>query len=275
MMGWSLFCGLCFSLASVGTVSSDSLKVERLLGGIPSDETVSNSIVYFAKGFQGTPYLGGTLEAFPSERLVVRTDSVDCTTFVEYVTALAMTHQEGIRTYSMFRKCLQQLRYREGKIRGYVSRLHYFSDWIQDNVQKGILEEVTLDSPHEYRSVSLNFMTTHVSSYPMLSANRQLVEELREVENKWQHFQMPYIPKNILGEGKKVLKINDGDILALATNIKGLDVVHVGFAFWVNGKLHLLHASSVKGKVWLDAVPLVDYSKRIKSHIGVRVLRFH
>ena len=55
---------------------------------------------------------------------------------------------------------------------------------------------------------------------------------------------------------------------------KGLDVVHTGFACWVDGKLHLLHASSVMKKVILDSQTLFEYSKNKKAHTGVRVISF-
>ena len=70
------------------------------------------------------------------------------------------------------------------------------------------------------------------------------------------------------------LKIKDGDVLALVTNIKGLDVVHVGFAFWKDNQLHLLHASSSAKKVIEDPKTQYESSKNTKAHIGVRAIRF-
>ena len=70
------------------------------------------------------------------------------------------------------------------------------------------------------------------------------------------------------------LKIKDGDILAMVTNIKGLDIVHVGFAFWKDNQLHLLHASSVAKKVIEDPQTQYESSKKTKAHIGVRAIRF-
>ena len=270
---WPLVCGACLWTLTAFAAPLDSIRVMNLLKGASSLSADQNKILYFAKGFQGTPYAGGTLEAFPSERLVVRTDSVDCTTFVEYVLALVQTERSDAPTYAAFKHSLQQLRYRQGELDGYVSRLHYFSDWISDNESKGLVKEVTTESPYAFREVSLSFMSTHASLYPMLASNAETLAELVKVESRWMNYRMPYIPKNRLGEGKDSLKVADGDILVLATNIKGLDVVHVGFACWIDGKLHLLHASSGKKKVILDPTPLVDYSRNIRSHIGIRVLR--
>ena len=70
------------------------------------------------------------------------------------------------------------------------------------------------------------------------------------------------------------LKIKDGDVLAMVTNIKGLDIVHVGFAFWKDNQLHLLHASSSAKKVIEDPKTQYESSKNTKAHIGVRAIRF-
>ena len=83
---------------------------------------------------------------------------------------------------------------------------------------------------------------------------------------------MPYIPKGWLNRQPEELPIVNGSILALTTTINGLDVTHVGFAYWVGGKLHLLHASSQEGKVILDPMTLYEYQKDKKTHTGVRVI---
>lgn len=271
---------------------ADSVRITFLMKGVDSLSSDKNKILFIAKGFQGTPYQAGTLETFPFERLVVRTDSVDCTTFVEYVLAmyLAGSVKDNVKDscywmknkvvcsafderYGSFKFFLQKVRYRDGRLDGYTSRLHYFSDWILDNERKGIVREVTKELPYAVRKVDLDFMSQHSSLYPFLAKDLISLERMRKIERRWIGYQMPYIPKQKLNEGRDVLRINDGDILAIATNIKGLDVVHIGYACWLNGKLHLLHASSAKKQVILDPVPLFQYSKNKKSHIGIRVIR--
>lgn len=95
-----------------------------------------------------------------------------------------------------------------------------------------------------------------------------------EIEKKWKNVPVSYIPKTSLNVSSEELDIKNGDIIAITTNIKGLDVVHTGFACWVDGKLHLLHASSVMKKVILDSQTLFEYSKNKKAHTGVRVISF-
>ena len=74
------------------------------------------------------------------EKLIVNVSGFDCTTFVETVLALAKCAAAGKLSRSEFRKNLKLIRYRQGKIDGYSSRLHYFTDWLSDNEKKKILK---------------------------------------------------------------------------------------------------------------------------------------
>ena len=65
----------------------------------------------------------------------------------------------------------------------------------------------------------------------------------------------------------------DGDIIAITTNLPGLDVAHVGMAEYINGTLHLLHASSTLGKVVVSEEPLSQMLRNNKSWSGIRVVR--
>mgnify|MGYP000087343528 CR=1 FL=1 len=83
------------------------------------------------------------MDGTDEETLVVHLDKVDCTTLVETVLALSLTDKYGKSDFESYKKALRCIRYRNGKQAGYVSRLHYFSDWIKDNEQKGIVHERT------------------------------------------------------------------------------------------------------------------------------------
>ena len=117
-------------------------------------------------------------------------------------------------------------------------------------------------------------MTTHVDSYLPMKKDASLVAEMASQEKEWQGVVVSYIPKEKLNLSSDELKIKDGDILAMVTNIKGLDIVHVGFAFWKEGKLHLLHASSSAKKVIEDPQTQYESSGKTKAHIGLRAIRF-
>src|SRR5690606_19931565 len=89
---------------------------------------LGDSLVNIGKTFLGTPYVEKTLEIGPTETLVVNLRGLDCTTFVENVLAFGLLLKQGGKDFEAFAGHLQALRYRNGKLDGYPSRLHYFSD---------------------------------------------------------------------------------------------------------------------------------------------------
>lgn len=263
-----LLCSL-FSLQA-----NDSIRVEKWLNEAITLPKDSCRTLYFAKQMLGVPYVAGTLDGNPSEELVVLTDALDCTTFVETVLALCVAEKRGESDFESFKKALTDVRYRDGILNGYTSRLHYFSDWIRNNEQMGFVRECTSETAcSQQKELWLDFMTTHVDSYLPMKKDTFLVNEITLLEKEWQGVSVTYIPKEKLNLPSENLKIKNGDILVITTNLKGLDVVHLGFAFWKSGKLHLLHASSNAKKVVEDPLSLYDYSKNKKTHTGVRVVR--
>lgn len=265
-----LLCCYC----SVFANGQDSIKVEKWLKEASVLSKDSCRSLHFAKQMLGVPYLAGTLDGNEEEQLVVRTDALDCTTFVETVLALCIADKRDKRDFEGFKKALVLVRYRDGVLNGYASRLHYFSDWIRNNEQMGFVKECTPEtSCAQTQPLWLNFMSVHSDSYLPMKKDASLIREISSLEKEWQGVEVFYIPKENLSLSSDELKIKNGDILAITTNIKGLDVVHVGLAFWRGRKLHLLHASSVAQKVIEDSSSLYEYSKNKNAHTGVRVIR--
>ena len=250
----------------------DSIRIEKALEhsvNCSEQDCVSESALLFL----GLPYVASTLDSCNIEKIVINTREYDCTTFVETVAAIAITAEKGGRNFSDFCHTLQSLRYRNGICDGYHSRLHYISQWITDSAKRGIIEEVTSDSHTATQRLNLNFMSSHPASYKQLKENPSLVAEIEKFEQPFRGVDIKYIPKSALNGGPTQLGIENGDILALVTSIKGLDVTHVGFARWINGRLHLVHASSGKGAIIIDEQTLYDYMRTKKSSLGVRVFR--
>ena len=266
---------MLWNTCSVFADEQDRASIEKWLQEAVSLPKDSCRTLHFAKKMLGVPYVAGTLDGNEEEQLVVLVDSLDCTTFVETVLAFCIADKRGERDYEGFKKALTQIRYRDGILNGYTSRLHYFSDWIRNNEQMGFVKECTSETAcSQPKELWLDFMTTHVDSYLPMKKNPELVKVMASHEKNWQGTVVSYIPKEKLNLSPEELKIKDGDVLALVTNIKGLDVVHVGFAFWKDNQLHLLHASSSAKKVIEDPKTQYESSKNTKAHIGVRAIRF-
>ena len=266
---------ILWSACSVFADEQDRASIEKWLQEAVSLPKDSCRTLHFAKKMLGVPYVAGTLDGNEEEQLVVRTDALDCTTFVETVLAFCIADKRGERDFEGFKKALTDIRYRDGILDGYTSRLHYFSDWIRNNEKMGFVKECTSETAcSQPKELWLDFMTTHVDSYLPMKKNPELVKVMATHEKNWQGTIVSYIPKEKLDLPSDELKIKDGDVLALVTNIKGLDIVHVGFAFWKEGKLHLLHASSSAKKVIEDPKTQYESSKNTKAHIGLRAIRF-
>ena len=83
----------------------------------------------------------------------------------------------------------------------------------------------------------------------------------------------PYINKKNLNKKDLIGELQNGDIICLTTKIDGLDVVHLGIVRFVDGKPHLLHASSSKKEVIIDDDNLFEMMRRQRNNTGIRIVR--
>ncbi len=262
----------------------DSLRVVELLEkgarqykSLPTGEDLGEVALYYARQLMNLPYVAHTLEIKgQSEHLAINLQSLDCTTLVENCCALALTTSHGSKDWRDYLSWLQKLRYDAGKIDGYKSRNHYFSQWIQSGTRLGMVGEVVPPSDISVpMKLNLTYMSEHPDAYPLLKVDMNERKLIREMEKRASGAIIRYIPKERVGDSKKTLScIKDGDIIAITTNKKGLDVSHIGFAVWgTDGKLHLLNASSIHKKVVLEPMTLYQYMQKHPSQTGIRVIR--
>ena len=231
---------------------------------------MGNTIVSVGKSFVGTPYVAQTLEVNDEESLIVNLREFDCTTYVENVMAFSLLVTKEEESINAFTSVLQNIRYRDGEVNGYPSRLHYFTDWIRDNQKKGLVKDITQEIGGEKLDKEINFMSTHRDLYPMLKSDTN-VEQIASAENVLSEESLYFLSREKVTEAENL--IQNGDIIALATSIEGLDVTHTGFAIRdKDNRVHLLHASS-SGQVEISEKPLAEYLKDIKSNIGIIVAR--
>ena len=259
--------------AQVTYQKTDSVTVCRLL----AKANTTTSTLWFARQFLGVPYVAHTLEVNDKEQLVVNTRELDCTTLVETVTALTLCARQGKKTWNDYLTTLRTLRYRQGKLNGYTSRLHYFSDWIRDKQAMKIVKEIQSPNPPftAVQRVNVNYMSTHPTAYKALKAQPELVPVIRKQEQQLTGLKARYIPKSALRRNTKALRqaVHDGDIIAITCNKKGLDIAHLGFAVWKKDGLHLLNASMIHKKVVEESMTFYQYLQKHPSHTGIRVLR--
>lgn len=235
----------------------------------PRKATLSETMLDIAKSFLGKPYVAHTLEKKP-ETLVFNLNEFDCYTLVENALALALTKHNPEPGLDTYREYMQMLRYRDGVIDGYASRMHYFTDWAHQAVDNDLILNLTceLGEPQEK---PLSFMTKNRKLYPALATDDKQWKSILETEAEINEREFFYIPKEKFKEIES--DIHDGDIVAFTSSVNGLDVNHEGFAIRKNGVLHLLHASLEEKKVIISKETLEEYLNRIKKHTGILVFR--
>ncbi len=252
----------------------DSIIVEEKLAWARAQRLdtlpIGDIVARIGRTFVGAPYTPGTLEVEGPERLVINLREFDCVTFVENTLALARVVRSGQGGYDAFKRELLRIRYRGGKLEGYPSRLHYFSEWIADNEAKGIVQNITRELGGVLGTEPLNFMTTHVSAYRQL-ADPDVVAQIRSIEERLSASPRYVIPENRIAAVAD--RIHDGDVIGAASTLPGLDLAHTGLALWVSGKLHLMHAPLVGKAVEISVLPLAGRIQSIEKQDGIMVAR--
>jgi len=224
-------------------------------------------MVRAANALLGQPYVAGTLEELPEEKLCVYLTRTDCILFVETCLGLVRTaKQEG--DFETLASELLQSRYRDGVCNRYEDRLHYTTEWARQGVARGVLEDMTEALGGVRYDHPVHYMSMHPDAYPRMTD----VEAIKAVEDSINAVPSTYIPKNRL---KKALKgIQDGDIILFTTTVDGLDVSHCAIAKVDAGEpVRFIHASTAAKKVILEPRTLEEYVTGRKAVTGIQVYR--
>ena len=262
----------------VSYLQNDSLTICRLLDEAHTLPRTTNYPLFFARKFLNIPYVAHTLEINDDERLVVNTRQLDCTTLVETVTALTLCAYRHLFTWRDYLNALTAMRYRHAQIDDYTSRIHYFTEWITLNTEAGIVTEIQTPNPpfSAVQHVKVNYMSTHPKSYKALREHPEFVDAIREMEQRVTGGTFRYIPKQAVKNHALLRRvINDGDIIAITCKKAGLDIAHLGFAVWKDGRLHLLNASMLHKKVVEEPMTLYQYLQQHSTHTGIRIIRIN
>jgi hypothetical protein len=234
------------------------------------DRPIGEAIISVGKSFIGTPYRAYTLELPGKERLVVNLRALDCVTFTENALALSRCIKLEKTTFDDYKAQLLLIRYRDGIINGYPSRLHYFSDWIDNNAAKGLIRDITKENGGEPYNKRIHFMSSHRSSYRQLSDDESF-RSIRLMERSLGKRRHYYIPGHRLTPAQP--GVEDGDIIGITTTREGMDIAHTGLAVRADGVLKFLHAPLSTGSVAMTQHSLAEYVHAHPGHSGIMVAR--
>lgn len=251
---------------------TDSLEYVRISRALDKAgcSTLGDYVVAAAEQLMGRPYVGGTLDNGANEVLTVSLQRFDCVIFQETCLALAKDAVSGRPGYGNFRRMVESLRYRDGKLNGYQSRLHYSTDWILDNTRRGNAEDVTPRLGGVRMTGQINYMSTHSDKYKALSGNRALTDSIAARERFLSAHHVCYIPKDRVAQVAD--KIENGSLIFMTSQNKALGYGHVGIAVRDNGVLRMIHASSVAKKIVRTPGSLSEYLLGVPKITGITVL---
>lgn len=248
--------------------SKFELAVDKKLSEKPINEIISE----VGRSFLGTDYEAFSLEKEGEEQLVIHLTGLDCTTFLENTLVFSRCIKNQKTSFEDYQNELKFIRYRDGIIDRYPSRLHYFSDWIYKNVQKKIVNDITKEIGGEKIKFNVFYMSKNPNKYKHLKESPEFVNTIAKQENEINKREYYFIPKEKVQKIES--KIQNGDLIAITTNIPGLDIGHVGIAVKeTDGRIHFLHAPLAGRKVEISEKPLPEYLAAIKKHTGIIVLR--
>lgn len=220
-----------------------------------------------ARTFLGTPYVKGCLDHNKEELLTVNLRQLDCWTFVENSLAIA---QSDVGDFAGYQAHLQQLRYWGGNIDGYGSRIHYFTGWLLQAEKNGLLDDLTQELGGIPYHKKIGYITARPDKFPKVQ-QAPAMRDLQAAEKRINAHQWFYIPQNKVAKIEHLIR--EGDIVSLTSAKRDLDIAHQGFAVKINGRIHLMHASSLSHRVIISKQPLTTYVISQKGQTGIMVAR--
>lgn len=239
----------------------------------------------------GKPYLGDPLGEGSTARFDrdprLRTDGFDCTTYIETVIAVAKS-----ATPEEVPDWMDAIRYKNG-YPSFETRNHFPGlDWIRNNVESGLLEDVTFRIAPG-RTAIAEALIERDEWFKLLSPDRlsgvpadekpARLAELRSLGDRFgkEIERVPYIIKSeLLTDPDLVARIPHGAVINLvrpAWDLRDkigtrLNISHQGLAFHKNGTVYLRHASTTGSVV---EVPITTYLENARSIAGINVLVVH
>ena len=122
------------------------------------------------------------------------------------------------------------------------------------------------------KKFNVDYMSAHPDLYAQLKKDPDFIPIIEKQEKEINKRNYYYIPKEKVSEIES--KIHNGDLIAITSNVKGLDINHVGIAVKMDdGRIHFMHAPNVGYKVQITGITLADYLMKVTKDTGIMVIR--
>jgi hypothetical protein len=257
-------------------VGNSARTVQLLTQGGHADEGFARFLRAQHCTFAGVPYGSGGKGSKQGQALI-NLETMDCLTYVENMLALYITRRmnalqaDTLSTTSrlhLFARNLNYIRYDRGINCVWEDRLFYFTGAMMQLANYGILQDVSAWAGEPYTK-HINYVSTHRSAYPGIQNWPQVLRLERELS----HMRRYWYPREEYT--RYVALAQDGDIIAFASTLDGLDISHVGFVLrQPDGELGLNHSSSIQKQLICNQ-NLCAYLEGRKTVNGFFVYRFN
>lgn len=241
------------------------------------DLAIGDRIIKAARELHGTPYENFTLEIDDHiESPSVNLEGLDCWTFFETSLGFARmlgTEKSRYTPEDLLRE-IEFTRYRGGSCSGnYLERIHYLAEWFFENDARGTCEYITprLPGAEQITGRKISEMTVLWKHYRYLRENPELRAPMKEWEDRVASMPVHHVPKSKVAGIEA--KLQDGDVIGIATKHHGGFCSHVGLAIRTeDGVTRFMHASRNYRKVVIDK-SISGYLHDFSGHAGILVGR--
>jgi hypothetical protein len=233
---------------------------------------------HFIERYKGRPYGAMPYEKIGGYRAgmtLVNVETMDCVTFLENFIAAALTYKKlnnDYRVYTneqkfqMFMNHLDGIRYYNGANCTWNDRIYYFTHALDVmEKEKKLLKSVGAMAGVPFKK-KINYVSTNIRKFSGITDWKRI----HLMEKRLSEAKLFYFPLDKLEDYRQVAY--NGDLVALATDVKGLDVSHCGFIHVQEGDLYFSHASSVAKQV-VHKEDFRNYLSKRTSITGIFVYR--
>lgn len=229
------------------------------------------------RALTGTRYGNYTLEIDNRiESPSVNLYALDCWTFYEVSLAFARmigTHPAPWSPVELLRM-VEMERYRNGRCDGtYLSRMHHLEEVFADNQRRGLGTNVTRSLGGVPVRRNVREMQIAWRNYRYLRSNPSLRSGIAKVEGRVSRLPVTYIPKNRVAGIES--RLQDGDVLAIASKDDTGYTSHVGLAVRNGSTCRFMHATSSydKGRCCIVDTRISAYLGEKSDNMGLIVFR--
>jgi Protein of unknown function (DUF1460) len=230
-----------------------------------------------AHALVGTPYGNYTLEIDDKiESPSVNLETLDCWTFYESSLAFARMIKSSPSLWSReaLLRYIELERYRDGHCDGsYLSRMHHLEEVFANNASRGLGENVTASLGGVPVQRNVREMQSAWKQYRYLKSNPSLIPGIAQVESSVSALPVTYIPRSKVAGIES--RLQDGDVLAVASQDPSGYTSHVGLALREGEYCRFMHATSSKskGRCCVVDVRISQYLSEKSNNMGLIVFR--